>query len=184
MIVFFHLIGNVFKKEHKRNKNFHAFLLNFKELQTPLHIASRLGNTDIVMLLLQHGAQVDAATRDSYTPLHIAAKEGQVNGLWDIFYNNFAIFFMFCDRKFVFFFKEEVAALLVDHKAPLAIQTKKGFTPLHLAAKYGNIDVAKMLLEKGANVDVEGKNQVTPLHVASHYNHENVKFFSHEFMFL
>lgn len=56
------------------------------------------------------------------------------------------------------------------------MQTKKGFTPLHLAAKYGNYDVAKLLLDKGTPVDVEGKNQVTPLHVASHYNHERVSF--------
>lgn len=48
-----------------------------QEEQTPLHVASRLGNVDIVMLLLQHGADVDATTKDLYTPLHIAAKEGQ-----------------------------------------------------------------------------------------------------------
>lgn len=48
-----------------------------REQQTPLHIASRLGNVDIVMLLLQHGAQVDTTTKDMYTALHIAAKEGQ-----------------------------------------------------------------------------------------------------------
>jgi hypothetical protein len=45
----------------------------FQEHQTPLHIASRLGNVDIVMLLLQHGAAVDATTKDMYTALHIAA---------------------------------------------------------------------------------------------------------------
>lgn len=48
-----------------------------REQQTPLHIASRLGNFDIVMLLLQHGAKVDNVTKDMYTALHIAAKEGQ-----------------------------------------------------------------------------------------------------------
>ena len=36
-----------------------------------------MGNVDIVMLLRQHGADVDATTKDLYTPLHIAAKEGQ-----------------------------------------------------------------------------------------------------------
>lgn len=40
-------------------------------------MASRLGNVDIVMLLLQHGADIDATTKDLYTPLHIAAKEAQ-----------------------------------------------------------------------------------------------------------
>lgn len=29
------------------------------------------------MLLLQHGAKVDNTTKDMYTALHIAAKEGQ-----------------------------------------------------------------------------------------------------------
>ena len=53
------------------------YLYIFQEEQTPLHVASRLGNVDIVMLLLQHGAAVDATTKDLYTPLHIAAKEGQ-----------------------------------------------------------------------------------------------------------
>lgn len=48
-----------------------------REQQTPLHIASRLGNVDIVMMLLQHGAKVDTTTKDMYTALHIAAKEGQ-----------------------------------------------------------------------------------------------------------
>ena len=51
--------------------------LTLQEQQTPLHIASRLGNVDIVVLLLQSGAQVDATTKDLYTALHIAAKEGQ-----------------------------------------------------------------------------------------------------------
>lgn len=56
-----------------------------REQQTPLHIASRLGNVDIVMLLLQHGSKVDNATKDMYTALHIAAKEGQdeVKGVLD-----------------------------------------------------------------------------------------------------
>lgn len=49
-----------------------------QEDQTPLHIASRLGKTDIVQLLLQHMAHPDAATTNGYTPLHISAREGQV----------------------------------------------------------------------------------------------------------
>ena len=51
------------------------YFIFLKEQQTPLHIASRLGNVDIVVLLLQSGAQVDATTKDLYTALHIAAKE-------------------------------------------------------------------------------------------------------------
>uniref|UniRef100_A0A3Q3IIL4 CARD- and ANK-containing Inflammasome Adaptor Protein n=1 Tax=Monopterus albus TaxID=43700 RepID=A0A3Q3IIL4_MONAL len=47
------------------------FILQPQEDQTPLHIASRLGKTDIVQLLLQH--------MNGYTPLHIAAKKNQTN---------------------------------------------------------------------------------------------------------
>lgn len=59
---------------------------HFQELQTPLHIAARLGNVDIVMLLLQHGAAADTATKDMYTALHVAAKEGQE----EVMYNEIA----------------------------------------------------------------------------------------------
>ncbi len=104
-------------------------ICKLQEQQTPLHIASRLGNVDIAMLLLQHGADVDAATKDSYTPLHIAAKEGQ----------------------------DEVASVLIEHGASPTATTKRGFTPLHLAAKYGNMKVAKLLIQKDAPVDAQGK---------------------------
>ena len=56
----------------------------------------------------------------------------------------------------------------------LCLCSQKGFTPLHIAAKYGNIKTAKLLLEKEANPDVQGKNGLTPLHVATHYNNVNV----------
>ena len=52
----------------------------------------------------------------------------------------------------------QVAAILLEHGADLAAATKKGFTPLHLAAKYGNMKVAKLLIAKQAPVDAEGKN--------------------------
>lgn len=54
------------------------FIAQPQEDQTPLHIASRLGKTDIVQLLLQHMAHPDAATTNGYTPLHISAREGQL----------------------------------------------------------------------------------------------------------
>ena len=45
----------------------------------------------------------------------------------------------------------------MEHGASLSAVTKKGFTPLHLAAKYGNMRVAKTLLAKDAPVDAQGK---------------------------
>lgn len=69
----------------------------------------------------------------------------------------------------------QVAAVLLEHGAPPNAVTKKGFTPLHLAAKYGNLKVANLLMsQKGAELDPRGKNGVTPLHVASQYKHHAV----------
>lgn len=56
----------------------------------------------------------------------------------------------------------------------LLFDLQKGFTPLHIAAKYGQLKVAKLLLQKEANPDIQGKNGLTPLHVATHYNHVSV----------
>lgn len=74
-----------------------VFSLFFQEQQTPLHIASRLGNVDIVVLLLQSGAQVDATTKDLYTALHIAAKEGQEEVSMENFFY-FVKYSAFCDK--------------------------------------------------------------------------------------
>lgn len=50
-----------------------------------------------------------------------------------------------------------MAAVLLENGASPTFTTKKGFTPLHLAAKYGNMKVAKLLLQKEAPVDAQGK---------------------------
>lgn len=47
--------------------------------------------------------------------------------------------------------------MLLEHGASVSATTKKGFTPLHLAAKYGNLNVAKLLLQKDSPVDAQGK---------------------------
>lgn len=55
-----------------------------------------------------------------------------------------------------------MAAVLIENGASLESSTKKGFQPLHLAAKYGHMKVAELLLQKGAPVDAQGKNGVSP----------------------
>lgn len=45
--------------------------------------------------------------------------------------------------------------------------SKSGFTPLHIAAHYGNVAVAKALLAAGADAGRAAKHNITPLHVAS-----------------
>lgn len=46
---------------------------------------------------------------------------------------------------------------------------QKGFTPLHVAAKYGSLDVAKLLLQRRAAADSAGKVKVFK-HICLLYN--------------
>lgn len=39
----------------------------------------------------------------------------------------------------------------------LLLSPQKGFTPLHVAAKYGNMEVANLLLQRNASPDAAGK---------------------------
>lgn len=44
--------------------------------QTPLHCAARMGNNEMVKLLLEHKANANSTTTAGHTPLHIAVREG------------------------------------------------------------------------------------------------------------
>ena len=41
------------------------------------------------------------------------------------------------------------------------------FTPLHVAAEYGSVELARILIDAGANVNVQNEWDSTPLHVAA-----------------
>ena len=49
-----------------------------------------------------------------------------------------------------------------------------GYTPLHLAARYGHLEVAILLIRKGARLDERDCTGATPVHVAACHNHANL----------
>ena len=51
---------------------------------------------------------------------------------------------------------------------------QSGFTPLHIAAHYGHVNVATLLLQRGASVDHAARNNITPLHVAAKWGRVNM----------
>lgn len=63
---------------------------------SPLHVAAKWGKNNMVKVLLENSAQIDAKTRDGLTPLHCAARSGH----------------------------EQVITTLLEHSAPISARTK------------------------------------------------------------
>lgn len=51
----------------------------------------------------------------------------------------------------------KAAALLLQNEHNPDVTSKSGFTPLHIAAHYGNESIANLLLSKGADVNYSAK---------------------------
>ena len=47
--------------------------------ETPLHLATRANQTDIIRVLLRHGGDANAQAREQTTPLHIASRIGNAD---------------------------------------------------------------------------------------------------------
>uniref|UniRef100_H3G5N5 Uncharacterized protein n=1 Tax=Phytophthora ramorum TaxID=164328 RepID=H3G5N5_PHYRM len=46
-------------------------------------------------------------------------------------------------------------------------RVKNGWTPLHVAARYGYVETVELLLSRGASVSALSKDNSTPLHFAA-----------------
>lgn len=103
---------------------------------SPLYLAVELGMIAVVDALLKNGAIADKPRKDSYTPLHIAAKSGS---------------------------KDMCQLLLQQPVVDVNVKLRSGKTPLHLAVVYNEPDVVDLLLTKGADPMCHGWDNETAL---------------------
>ncbi len=81
----------------------------------PLHMAAKKGCLQACELLIRHGAEINAQTREGATALHLAARAGHA----------------------------EVVLLLLKYLANHTLQDVQGHTAMHYAQQAGHLDIVK-----------------------------------------
>eukprot|EP01035_Chromulina_nebulosa_P032322 gene32322-43174_t len=111
------------------------------EGQTALHIASILGISEIVELLLLHGADLTCVDSHGHSPLHLSAGSGSVACL----------------------------AAILDHGGDFLLENKDnlGNTALHHASFYGQLECVRLLVETAADVLAKNNQGQTAYSLAS-----------------
>lgn len=126
--------------EEQTGKRFHVDLGPYeKRLITPIIMAAQAGRTDVVRVLLEHGADVNAVEHSGKTALAYASGRD----------------------------KKELAELLLSHGAKPVKDGKSAGDALHSAALVGNLGLVQRLLAEDYPVDARDKSGETPLHRAA-----------------
>jgi len=107
---------------------------------TPLHLAAHYGYLNIVKLLLEYGANIEAVSNNSVanTPISAAAWGNQL----------------------------EIVAYLLDHGANVNATNAWGSTALRRAVDAGRLPLTELLLSRGADPNIPDHNGTTAIQAA------------------
>ena len=113
---------------------------------TSLHLAASSGNLEIVQMLFEHNANVNARNKTGHTPLQLASSRGDV----------------------------DIVRFLLNHSVDPKARGINQWTPLHEVSSSGHLDIARLLLEHGAEVDAEDSRGRTSYQIALSEGHDEV----------
>ncbi len=113
---------------------------------TLLILAVRSGRKDMVELLTDKGAKINAKGNDESTPIHVAVQEG----------------------------RRDMVEMLLAKGADVNAKGLIDMTPLHLATMVSSKDMVELLLAKGADPNARNRAGLTPLHEAAISNNPGI----------
>lgn len=118
---------------------------------TPLHLAARFGQSEIVALLLERGAGVDFVSENplAFTPLHAAVAGASL----------------------------ESAEQLIDAGASVNTRQGDGLTPLMAAAATGQIEMVELLTDHGADKEARAGNGLRAAEIAIDQGYDDIAEF-------
>ena len=144
----------------------------YKDGNTPLHIASLIGNSKIVEYLIENNARVNAKNKWNTTPLFLAynpkvvalliKKRAKMNA--KTFAGNTPLHSAIKYPKKIFRYKK--IELLVTNGSDISIRNKAGETPLMLAVQEDDLETVKLLLDNGADTTIQDNLGLSPLAIA------------------
>jgi len=128
-------IGNILKPKSKEDINNYINQLTQKEKDKKLFTACVKNQPNIVKLLIEAGANVNAKNDDNFTSLMFTS------------YNGY----------------EEIVKLLIDTGANVSAQDKRKYTALIYATQANKIKIVKLLIEAGADINARDNFENTAL---------------------
>lgn len=143
-----------------------------------LSIVADRGDTGLVKLIIEKGADINVQDKYGHTALFDAAEEGHLDVVKMLLDAGAKI--DLCGNsgtrpmhRAAMCSHFEVVQLLLDRGADVNLATVDGYNPLHGATISGHKEIIKLLLKSGADQSMS-INGITPLMIAQYCGHEDV----------
>ena len=146
---------------------------------TPLHISSLKGFTNISQLLIDSGCEISARNKRDETPLHSAVHSNSLAHVELLLKNNANVdvrdnfentpLHISSLKGFT-----NISQLLIDSGSMVNKRNHWDETPLHSAVRGNNLAHVELLLKNNANRDVQDRWGNTPLHISTRQGFFNI----------
>lgn len=130
--------------------------------EMPLHAAAEKGNVEIIKLLVDKGAALEAQDEDGKNAYEIALNAGHDHHVTRYLDGSNPIHWAIYDKSL-----SALEEAVKNHKKDINDRMMIGlYTPLHVAVKVRDSQLVHHLLEQRANPNMQDRYGGTPLHVA------------------